>query len=186
MSEETKPTKIPSSYDKEVMYKQWKAGASLKDLSEKWDVNYRTMVKYKNQGKWDERKLKDLTALQERELKGKSVALAVGEDTYTKMLRILHFLADNMENQIIYGVQDENGVTVPIKTLTECIDKLLRLHKFVEHDGVQKSEVVKRKVDYTELAKLYLKAKKEGLEYDDKGHLEKVINAEYSENKDDE
>jgi hypothetical protein len=181
MSEKKTPQKVITETEKEMMYTMYRNGATLKAISEEFDLAYVTLKKYKREGGWDERK--------EIEIAKETKLMEIGPETlaqesYTKVLRACFVLAEQAEQRVLKNGEDINPNL--LKLLTDCIDKLQRLHLFSKAGGVNKSESrnlnVNTKVDYREMAKIYKEAKKNGEEYDSKKHLEDVINATYEDN----
>jgi hypothetical protein len=173
------PQKITTATDKEMMYTMYKSGTTLKAIAEQFGLAYITLKKYKKDGKWDERK--ELDVAKETNLTTSGPG-ALGKEAYTKILRSCFVLAERTEQRIVKGGEDINPGL--LKVLTECIDKLQRLHLFSESGGVTKSETknLNVKVNYKEMAKLYKEAKEKGEQYDSGKHLKDVINATYEDN----
>lgn len=171
------PAKVVSDYDKEVMYKAFKRGISLTDIAEEFGVSYRSLTRYKSLGNWDERKMKELAIVD-------AAPIAIAEEAYTKLLKSCWKLADIVERQLVFdeSAEGDAGARVNLKMITDCIDKLTRLHLFAQAGGVNQVHVKSEthKIDYAEMAKIYMKAKKEGVDYDAKAHLQDVIDTTYT------
>lgn len=181
MTDKKVPQKTITDAEKEAMFALYKNGSTLKEIAEQFNLSYGTLKKYKKAGDWDDRK--EIEVAKETKLMTTGPE-ALAMESYTKVLRSCFVLAERAEQRII-----QEGETVNpnlLKTLTDCIDKLQRLHLFSKAGGVNKNENrnVNVKVDYKEMAKIYKKAKENGEEYDSGEHLKDVINATYEDTDD--
>jgi len=176
------PTKVfqPSDFDKEQMYQDFRKGKTLVELAEKWNVSEKSMGRYKKDGKWDERRQREID--EKRSLETIEIE-EIAKQTYSKLLKVTYKLVSDFERYVFDG--EEQGSPVPLKVLTEAVEKLTKLHYFAANGGVErtKSETVTRnvteKIDYAALAKIHMESKKLNPGYDEKGLLKDVVDASY-------
>ena len=176
------PSKVfqPSDFDKEQMYQDFRKGKNLVEIAEKWNCSEKSISRYKKDGKWEERRQKEIE--QKKQLETIEVE-DIARETYTKLLKVTYKLVSDFENYVFDG--EEQGSPVPLKVLTEAVEKLTKLHYFAANGGVErtKTETVSRsvheKIDYAALAKIHLEAKKSNPQYDQKALLKDVVDASY-------
>jgi hypothetical protein len=162
------------------MYQEFRRGMSIKAIAEKWNLGEKTINKYKKSFGWEEKRNKELAERQKLE---KLEIEDIAKETYSKLLRVTHRLVSNFEAYVFDG--EEQGSPVPLKVLTEAVEKLTKLHYFAAAGGVErtKSETVSRniseKIDYAALAKIHLETKKLNPNYDERGLLKDVVDASY-------
>lgn len=176
------PTKVyvPSDFDKEQMYQEYRRGKTLKAIAERFNVNERSVSKYKKEGKWDEKKENDLKEKQKLE---KSEIEDIAKETYSKLLKVVYKLVSDFEKYVFEG--EENGRPVPLKVLTDAVEKLTKLHYFAANGGVEKVKSehtvrsVNERIDYAKLAEVHLKMKQINPGYDEKALLKDVVDAAY-------
>jgi rRNA maturation protein Nop10 len=177
------PTKQyrPSDFDLEQMYQEYRRGKTLTSIAEKFNLSDKTVGKYRKELKWDERRAKELEEKQKLE---RSEIEDIAKETYAKLLKVTYKLVLDFERYVFDG--EEQGSPVPLKILTEAVEKLTKLHYFAANGGVErtKSETVTRnvteKIDYAALAKIHLETKKLNPDYDQKALIKDVVNATYS------
>jgi hypothetical protein len=177
------PTKQyrPSDFDLEQMYQEYRRGKTLTSIAEKFNLSDKTVGKYRKELKWDERRSKELEEKQKLE---RSEIEDIAKETYAKLLKVTYKLVSDFERYVFDG--EEQGSPVPLKILTEAVEKLTKLHYFAANGGVErtKSETVTRnvteKIDYAALAKIHLETKKLNPEYDQKALIKDVVNATYN------
>lgn len=180
------PSKVfqPSDFDKEQMYQEFRRGKTLKAIAEKWNISERSVGKYRKDGNWDDKKQRDI---EERQKLEKTEVEDVAKETYSKLLKICYKLVSDFEKYVFEG--EEQGAPVPLKVLTEAVERLTKLHYFAANGGVErtKTETVSRnvseRIDYAALAKIHLEAKKLNPSYDEKGLLKDVVDASYNKDK---
>lgn len=170
----------PSEFDKEQMYQEFRRGKSLVAIAEKWNITDRTVSKYRKNDSWDDRKQKELDERQKLE---KTEVEDIAKETYTKLLKVTFKLVSDFEKYVFEG--EEQGQPVPLKVLTDAVEKLTKLHYFAASGGVErtKSETVTRnvheRIDYAALAKIHLETKKRNPDYDEKALLKDVVDSSY-------
>jgi hypothetical protein len=177
------PTKQyrPSDFDLEQMYQEYRRGKTLTSIAEKFNLSDKTVGKYRKELKWDERRSKELEEKQKLE---RSEIEDIAKETYAKLLKVTYKLVSDFERYVFDG--EEQGSPVPLKILTEAVEKLTKLHYFAANGGVErtKSETVTRnvteKIDYAALAKIHLETKKLNPDYDQKALIKDVVNATYN------
>lgn len=170
----------PSDFDKEQMYQEFRRGKTLGAIAEKWNISDRTIGKYKKDNNWEERRQREIDERQKLE---KTEVEDIAKETYSKLLKITHRLVTDFERYVFDG--EEQGSPVPLKVLTEAVEKLTKLHYFAAAGGVErtKTETISRnvseKIDYAALARVHLDAKKQDANYDEKALLKDVVDASY-------
>jgi rRNA maturation protein Nop10 len=175
------PTKQyrPSDFDLEQMYQEYRRGKTLGSIAEKFNLSDKTVGKYRKELKWDERRAKEVEEKQKLE---RSEIEDIAKETYSKLLKVTYKLVSDFERYVFDG--EEQGSPVPLKVLTEAVEKLTKLHYFAANGGVErtKTETVSRnvheRIDYAELARIHLEAKKNP-QYDEKALLKDVVDASY-------
>lgn len=97
-------------------------------------------------------------------------------NTFAKSVRLLESLVDEaIEGETLV---DEEGRRVPIKTLMDCLDKArtyqatLLKSRATNTSGVDKEAMMEL---WKSSATLFLKCRKEGIDYDEKAHLQHVL-----------
>lgn len=176
------PSKVfqPSDFDKEQMFQDFRKGKSLVEIAEKWNCSEKSISRYKKDGKWEERRNREI---EERKQLETIEVEDIAKETYTKLLKVTYKLVSDFERYVFDG--EEQGSPVPLKVLTEAVEKLTKLHYFAANGGVErtKSETVTRnvteKIDYAALAKIHLEAKKTNPDYNQKALLKDVVDASY-------
>ncbi len=168
--------KATSDFDKDVMFRLYRSGTTLKDIALQFDLSEKTIQRYKATGGWEERKLEEALVM-------KAGPSEASVEAYSKLVRVCWKLANDLEKATLDG-DDARTTTANLKTIVDCVDKLTRLHLFAEAGGIDQKNVTTTvvKVDYAEMAKLYSKLKAEGIEYNAKEHLKDVIDAQYKNN----
>lgn len=179
---ETLPSKTfqPSDFDKEQMFQDFRKGKTLVEIAEKWNCSEKTISRYKKDSKWEERRQREIDERKQLE----TIEIEdIAKETYSKLLKVTYKLVSDFERYVFDG--EENGSPVPLKVLTEAVEKLTKLHYFAANGGVErtKTETISRnvseKIDYAALAKIHLQAKKENPDYDQKALLKDVVDASY-------
>lgn len=74
-----------------------------------------------------------------------------------------------------YEIEDEMRRKVPIKTIMDCIEKAGKYWTSYQKTKKDSGPAGQVQIDYKEMAKLYMGAKKDGIEYDSKGHMKAVL-----------
>lgn len=176
------PTKVyqPSDFDKEQMYQEFRRGKSLVSIAEKWNIAESTIHKYKKNEKWDERRAREIEERQKLE----AVEIEdIAKETYAKLLKVTYKLVSDFEKYVFDG--EEQGSPVPLKVLTEAVEKLTKLHYFSVNGGVERTKTesvtrnVTEKIDYAALAKIHLEAKKTNPDYNERALVKDVVDASY-------
>jgi hypothetical protein len=171
---------VPSDFDKEQMYQEYRRGKTLKAIAERFNMTEKSIGKYKKEGQWDEKKERDL---QEKQKLEKSEIEDIAKETYSKLLKVVYKLVSDFEKYVFEG--EENGRPVPLKVLTDAVEKLTKLHYFAANGGVEKVKSehtvrnVNEKIDYAKLAEVHLKMKRLNPGYDEKALLKDVVDAAY-------
>lgn len=83
-----------------------------------------------------------------------------------------------------YEIEDEQRRRVPIKTIMECIEKAGRYWTAYSKSKKDSGPRGLVQIDYKEMAKIYMSAKKEGVEYDSKSHMKAVLEEVTKQNDD--
>ena len=73
-----------------------------------------------------------------------------------------------------YEIVDERRRRVPLKTLMDCIEKAVKA--LVQMENKKKSNNNSINIDYKEMAKLYVDAKKDKQHYDSEQHMKDLLN----------
>jgi hypothetical protein len=84
-----------------------------------------------------------------------------------------------------YVIVDEQARRIPIKTLMECIEKAGRYWSLELKTRKEGGANGTFKIDYKEMAKIFMGAKAEGIPYNAKGHMKAVIDAAHQQKSDD-
>lgn len=84
-----------------------------------------------------------------------------------------------------YEIVDEQARRIPIKTLMECIEKAGRYWSLELKTRKEGGGNGTFKIDYKEMAKIFMGAKAEGIPYNAKGHMKAVIDAAHQQKSDD-
>lgn len=176
------PSKVfqPSDFDKEQMYQDFRKGKNLVDIAEKWNCSEKSVSRYKKDGKWEERRQREIDERKQLE----SIEVEdIARETYSKLLKVTYKLVSDFERYVFDG--EEQGSPVPLKVLTEAVEKLTKLHYFAANGGVERTKTesitrnVTEKIDYAALAKIHLEAKKTNPGYDERGLLKDVVDSSY-------
>lgn len=181
------PASEASTYDQELMYQEYLRGVTMTQIAENWKekVSYRTVQRYKEKFRWDERKEKDLAL---KAFLSESETDTIARETYTKLLKVCYRLVSDLERSVFDADAEEQARSVPLKTITDAVEKLTKLHYFAQAGGVDKKSIESKhtqvNVDYAEMAKIYMKAKTEGVDYDAKAHMKDVIDGKFKRVKD--
>ena len=153
----------------------------MTQIAENWKVSYRTVQRYKEKLDWDNRKEKDIAQkafLNETEID------TIARETYSKLLKVCYRLVSDLERSVFEVDAEQQARTVPLKTITDAVEKLTKLHYFAQAGGVEKriteSKHTQVNVDYAKMAELYMSAKKDGVNYDAKAHLKDVIEGKFT------
>jgi len=171
---------VPSDFDKEQMYQEFRKGMSLKAIAEKWNLNEKSVQKYKKDHKWESRKAKEV---EEKQMLDTADIEHIARETYSRLLKVVYKLVTDFEKYVFEG--EDTGRPVPLKVLTEAVEKLTKLHYFAINGGVErtKSETtvrnVNEKIDYAKLAEIHLKMKELNPGYDEKALLRDVVDTAY-------
>ena len=170
----------PSDFDKEQMYQEFRRGKTLGSIAEKWNISDRTIGKYRKDNDWDGKRQREIDERKSLE----SVEIEeIAKQTYSKLLKVTFKLVSDFERYVFDG--EEQGSPVPLKVLTEAVEKLTKLHYFAANGGVERTKTesitrnVHERIDYAELAKIHLETKKLNPDYDERGLLKDVVDASY-------
>lgn len=74
-----------------------------------------------------------------------------------------------------YVIEDEMRRQVPIKIIMECIEKAGKFWTTYQKTRKESAQTGNMKIDYKEMAQIYMGAKQENIAYDAKGHMKAVI-----------
>jgi hypothetical protein len=177
---ETNYTPEPTSYDQERMYQEYLRGITMTQISENWNVSYRTIQRYKEKLDWDGRKEKDIA---QKAFLNESEVDTIARETYSKLLKICYRMVSDLERAVFEVDAEQQARTVPLKTVTDAVEKLTKLHYFAKAGGVEKKQIeskhTEHKIDYAKLARIHLDTKKQNPEYDEKRLLKDVVDAAY-------
>lgn len=149
-------------------------GLSLKDVSKKYNVNYRTVLRYSKKGNWVSKKAaynEEVDALEEVPDR-----IRWQRETIDNTIRSLAEISTMTRDSVLLGRTSE--IPMNIKTLTDSLDKLIRLQMFIDAGGVAKSEVSvkKQSIDWNQIIEQSLKAKKQqGSNFDEEAFLRQAI-----------
>jgi hypothetical protein len=174
---------VPSDLDKEQMYQEYRRGNSLKSIAEKWNLTEKSLQKYKKDYKWEARKAKDL---EEKQMLEKADVEHIARETYSRLLKVVYKLVTDFEKYVFEG--EDTGRPVPLKILTDAVEKLTKLHYFAANGGVERTKSehtvrnVNERIDYAKLAEIHLKMKQLNPGYDEKALLKDVVDAAYKKN----
>lgn len=171
---------VPSDLDKEQMYQEYRRGNSLKAIAEKWNLTEKSLQKYKKDHKWEARKAKDL---EEKQMLEKADVEHIARETYSRLLKVVYKLVTDFEKYVFEG--EDTGRPVPLKVLTDAVEKLTKLHYFAANGGVERTKSehtvrnVNERIDYAKLAEIHLKMKELNPGYDERALLKDVVDAAY-------
>ena len=156
----------------EAMFQAYKKGYSLKEIADQNQVSTRTMTRLRKDGEWDKRKdTEALTAKRSANLIGKQ---ELSLNLFNETLELAYELLKGVKEEAI-----ENGFArVPLKQITDVVDKLVRLQMFMDSGGVSKKQVEVRehKIDWNDMIKATLEAKKDDPNFDDREFVRKAVN----------
>jgi transposase len=176
----TLPTEV-GTFDQEKMYQRFVRGVTLAAIAEEFGISYATIKRYKDKLDWEERKQRDIAQkafLDETEID------TIARETYSKLLKVCYRLVSDIERSVFEVDAEQQARTVPLKTITDAVEKLTKLHYFAQAGGVEKriteSKHTQVNVDYAKMAELYMSAKKDGVNYDAKAHLKDVIEGKFT------
>jgi hypothetical protein len=179
MSDENNIIPLPQ---KEIQAKvAFLQGKAIADISKELSIPVRTLYHWRDVNGWVEEKKKldaeknflvekykkieeigdDLDKLSKYNISELAKASAIG---IAKLQRLIM-----SDNPLPFIDQIQKAAAALEKLQTAIIKNETK--GVVEHKHSGKIE----KIDYAELAKIYTQAKREGKEFDDKGHLEKII-----------
>lgn len=150
-----------------------------------------TAYKYKKTDRWEERKAaedQDSAEVYEHSKKLQNVPLSdIREDTIREMEIALNLRAKRIRESLANG-EDSDGITNELQKMAAALEKSQVIEIKKQTGGVDSKNINinLQKIDYAELAKIYVDAKKEGIKFDDKGHLEKVVEVVYKKDKEDD
>ncbi len=153
------------------MYLDYRQGLSLVEIADKHGLNPKTVSRAKKAGNWESRKEQDAL-----ETKRKHAVASKKELSLDIFNNTLH-LAYDMLSEIRDAAKVEGYGKVPIKTMADVVDKLLRLQVYLNNDGVEKKQVETRehKIDWNNMIKATLDAKKQDPEFDDREFVRKAV-----------
>jgi transposase len=177
---QTLPVEV-GTFDQEKMYQRFVRGITLTAIAEEFGISYATIKRYKDKLEWDARKERDL---EQKAFLNESEVDTIARETYSKLLKVCYRLVSDLERSVFEVDAEQQARSVPLKTITDAVEKLTKLHYFAQAGGVDKKQIESKhtqvNVDYTEMAKLYMSAKKEGVDYDAKSHLKDVIEGNFT------
>lgn len=84
-----------------------------------------------------------------------------------------------------YEIEDEQRRQIPIKTIMECIEKAGRFWSLSKKTQKDSGRTGNFKIDYREMAKIYVEKKQEGVAYDAKGHMKAILDTVHAQQTDD-
>lgn len=179
--------KILSNYDKELLYQQFKRGdKTLKDIAKDAGISYQTVLKYKDKGNWEDRKLKEANDMLELQAKSNSDVQLVGKDAVASLVKSLFKMAQDLEETVFYD--SNTNIPIPMKTIVECLDKLLRLQHFLKTDGKSISEknVKVQTINWNQLIQQSIEAKKTNPNFNEEDFAKQVIDVAFTDKEDNE
>lgn len=103
--------------------------------------------------------------------------------SFKMAMRLMEKALEDAQNG--YEIVDEQARRIPIKTLMECIEKAGRYWSLELKTRKDSGGSGNFKIDYKEMAKIFMGAKAEGTPYNAKGHMKAVIDAAHQQKMDD-
>jgi hypothetical protein len=160
-----------TSIELESMYQAYKKGHMLKDIATQNGVTPRHVSRILDRENWKERKSKEL--LEDKRANNLVGKEELSVEIFNKNLQIAH----EMLREAHAIAKTEGYNKVPVKTLTDVVDKLIRLQIFMQSGGIDKKqvEVKSHKIDWNALIKTSIKAKKENSEFNEQEFVKNAI-----------
>jgi transposase len=159
-----------SEHQRKLMFRDYCNGMLLQQIAEKYGISERTVRRNKEKEEWDSKKAEYLS--EKRRLASLQTEKDLTEEARIKVNKLLLKFVEDLER--IGEVEGYAGI--PMKLITDAVDKLSRLQTFKETGGVDKKEltVTSHKIDWAEVVRATHQIKQQNPDTDIKDLMEKI------------